>query len=346
MSRVQSHAHDRGTPLPPVARRPWAVVTTTHARPTFRHDLVLHDGPEELVRIAAPFLREGAAAGERTVVLGRPDLVDALLAAVPEVTGALALREQDHERFAGRDLHRAQQLLARLDREGTPVRVVNQMPVATTPEQWHEWRRYEAAANVVLAPYRAWGKCAHDARTLDAGMLEDLRATHAHVEDAHGGGDNADFDEAGDRTASFFDVPAHPVTGAPPALTLVDPSAAEARRAVRDLALRAGLPETAQEAVILAASEAVQNAWSHGRPPVLLRAWLDRPGRVTVAVGDTGPGPHPLVGLLPDPAGGPADRGGMWMVQVLLRDVHHRTGPDGYTVTFAVDSDPVVPPVA
>lgn len=320
-------------------------MTTTHPGRTFRHDLVLHGGPDDLVRLTAPFLREGAANGERTVVLGRPDLVDALLTAVPEVTDALALREHDHERFAGRDLHRAQQVLARLDREGTAVRIVNQMPVATAPEQWHEWRRYEAAANVVLAPYRAWGKCAHDARTLDAGMLADLRATHAHVEDAHGGGPVAEYDETGTRTATFFDVPAHPVTAAPPALALVDPTAAEGRRAVRDLALRAGLHETAQEAAILATSEAVQNAWSHGRPPVLLRAWLDRPGRVTVAVGDSGPGPHPLVGLLPDPAG-PSHRGGMWMVQVLLRDVHHRTGPDGYTVTFAVDTDPVAPPTA
>ncbi|MFS0698817.1 MEDS domain-containing protein [Cellulomonas sp. 179-A 4D5 NHS] len=319
---------------------------TTHPERTFRHDLVLHDGTDDLVRLMAPFLREGAAAGERTVVLGRPDVVDALLAAVPEVTDALALREQDHERFAGRDLHRAQQLLARLDSEGTTVRIVNQMPVATTPEQWHEWRRYEAAANVVLAPYRAWGKCAHDARTIDPGMLEDLRATHAHVEDAHSGGPNADFDEAGTRTRTFFEVPAHPTEASPPTLALVDPSSADARRAVRDLALRAGLPETAQETVILATSEAVENAWTHGRAPVLVRGWLDRPGRVTVAVSDTGPGPHPLVGLLPASPGSPYDRGGMWMVQVLLRDVHHRTGPGGYTVTFSVDDDPVAPPRA
>ncbi|MGW6130292.1 MEDS domain-containing protein [Cellulomonas sp. NPDC055163] len=319
-------------------------MTTTHPGRTFRHDLVLHDGPEDLVRLMAPFLREGAAAGERTVVLGRPDLVDALLAAVPEVTDALTLREHDHERFAGRDLHRAQQLLARLGGEGTRVRVVNQMPVATTPEQWHEWRRYEAAANVVLAPYRAWGKCAHDARALDAAMLGDLRAMHDHVEDAHGGGPNTDFDAAGARAGTFLDVPAHPTEASPPTLALVDPSSAEARHAVRDLALRAGLPETAQEIVILATSEAVENAWTHGRAPVLVRGWLDRPGRVTVAVSDTGPGPHPLVGLLPHAAGGPFDRGGMWMVQVLLRDVHHHTGPGGYTVTFSIDDDPVVPP--
>ena len=73
---------------------------------------------------------------------------------------------------------------------------------------------------------------------------------------------------------------------------------------------------------------------------MLLRAWLERPGRLTVAVSDTGPGPHPLVGLIPDPAEGTFHRGGMWMVQVLVRDVHHRTGPDGYTVTFSVESVP------
>lgn len=314
---------------------------TAPAPETFRHDLVLHDGPDELVELMAPFLREGAAAGERAIVLGQAGFVDVLLAAASDVPDVLALREEEAERFAGRDLHRAQQLLARLDREGTRVRIVNQMPAAD-PEQWREWRRYEAAANVVLAPYRAWGKCAHDARRLDDAMLADLRATHGHIETSRSSGPNPDVDDAW--AGTFLDVPPHPADAANPTLALVDPSAAEARRAVRDLAIRAGLPATAQEAAILATSEAVENAWTHGRPPVVLRGWLDEPGRVTVAVSDTGPGPHPLVGLVPQHTGGGFDRGGMWMVQVLVRDVHHRTGPDGYTVTFRVDGEPAGPP--
>lgn len=311
---------------------------TDQAR-TFRHDLVLHDGPDELVSLLTPFLREGADAGEQLVLLGQPAVVDALLAAVPDAPDPVALREEESQRFAGRDLHRAQNLLASLGTGTRPVRVVNQMPAAHG-ERWHEWRRYEAAANVVLAPYRAWGKCAHDVRRLDAGMLADLHATHPVVQTRTGTGPSGGFDATGARTGTFLDVPRLDVEEATPALVLVDPHATDARGAVRDLALRAGLTTSAQETAVLAAHEAVANAWAHGRPPVLLRAWLERPGRLTVAVSDTGPGPHPLVGLIPDPAEETFHRGGMWMVQVLVRDVHHRTGPDGYTVTFSVESAP------
>lgn len=320
-------------------------MTTTHPG-AFRHDLVLHEGTAQLVDLVAPFLRDGAAVGDPAVVLGDPDFVDALASATPDLHDLHLVREREAERYAGRELHQARQLLAELDGTGRQVRIVNQMP-ASTVEQWHEWRRYEAAANLVLAPYRAWGKCAHDTRRLDAAMLTDLRATHAYVETPDGCRPNPAYDEAGAHTR-FLDVEPHPVTQTEPVLFLVDPSAAEARRAVRELALAAGLPQRAQETAILATSEAVANAWTHGRAPVLVRAWTEhrdgpagepRADRVTVAVSDSGPGPHPLVGLLPE-AAGPSGRGGMWMVHVLVRDLHHRVTVDGYTLTFSVASDP------
>jgi hypothetical protein len=59
---------------------------------------------------------------------------------------------------------------------------------------------------------------------------------------------------------------------------------------------------------------------------------------VTVAVNDSGPGPHALVGLLPAPAASLSGRG-IWLVHLLLREVHHRRGADGYTLTFTVDGD-------
>jgi hypothetical protein len=52
-------------------------------------------------------------------------------------------------------------------------------------------------------------------------------------------------------------------------------------------------------------------------------------------VNDTGPGPHPLVGLLPASRSSLSGRG-MWMLHQLLGDLHHRVGPDGYTVRFTV----------
>ena len=302
---------------------------------TFRHELVLHDGPDELVKLLVPFVRDGAAAGEHVVVLGEPDFVRAFRSAVPEVA-LHGVEEPRRERFPGRELHRAQQALARLDGGPRQVRVVNQMP-PMTGRQWFGWRRYEAAANVVLAPFRAWAKCAHDLAHLEPEMVAELRQSHPFVQDRTGAGRNPDFDERGAHTHRFLDVPHHPVEDTAPTSSLLAPTAAEARRAVRDLALRSGLSSTAQECLILATSEAVTNGWVHGRPPVLLRAWA-QPGQVTVAVSDNGTGPHPLVGMLAESPESSSGRG-MWMVHLLLPEVHHRRDPDGYTITFTVDGD-------
>ena len=309
------------------------MTATAYRTDTFRHELVLHHGRAELVDLMVPFVQEGAAAGEDVLVLGEPDFVDSFQSAVPGVS-LHVLAERWHERFPGRELHRAQQALERLDGAGPGVRVVNQMP-AMSGRQWLGWRRYEAAANVVLAPYRAWAKCAHDLVTLDPRVVAELRASHPFVQG--GGGDrNVDFDQQALSTGGFLDVPPHPVEETEPTLSIVEPTAASARRAVRDLALRNGLSPTAQECVILAASEAVTNGWIHGRPPVLLRAWA-RQGQVTVAVSDNGDGPHPLVGMLAEPADSASGRG-MWMVHLLLPEVHHRCDEEGYTITFTVDA--------
>ena len=310
------------------------MTATTHPAGPFRHELVLHDGAAELLALTIPFLREGAAAGEHVVVHGDADFVETFRAAVPDVPVQLLAEEPD-ERFPGRELHRAQQLLAQLD-GGPRVRVVNQMP-AMTGRQWFGWRRYEAATNVVLAPYRAWAKCAHDLAGLDARMVAELRASHRFVQTATGGGRNADYDERGAHTDGYLDVPPHPVEGTEPTLSMLAPTASAARRAVGDLAVRSLLSPAAQECLVLAASEAVTNGWVHGRPPVLLRAWAHG-GKVTVAVSDDGTGPHPLVGMLPAAPDSPSGRG-MWMVHLLLPEVHHRRGPDGYTITFTVDDD-------
>ncbi|WP_298459934.1 MEDS domain-containing protein [uncultured Cellulomonas sp.] len=309
-----------------------------HADGAFRHDLVLHDGPAELVDLMVPFVREGAAAGDHVILLGEPDFVDAIASAVPEALLDM-IAERPDERFPARDLHRAQQTLGRLDGSAAGARIVNQMP-AMTDQQWLGWRRYEAAANVALARFRAWGKCAHDVAALDPRRLAELRALHPFVQSGADSVPNADFDGVGARVDRFFDVPRHPALDTVPTLSMLAPAAGAARGAVRDLAVRAGLSPTAQESVILATSETVTNGWVHGRPPVVLRAWAG-PGRLTVAVSDGGAGPDPLAGMVAQTAQAVSGRG-LWLVHLLIPEVHHRRGEDGYTITFSVDSGTAV----
>jgi len=298
------------------------------------HDLVLHDGPEALLELAARFVRGGVDKGDQVVVVGEPAFVDDLRAATRGVTGVHLIREAARNRFPGRDMRRFADLLAALVRAPSPIRVINQMPPMTADE-WLEWRRYEAAANVLLAPYPVWGTCAYDASVLEPAMLDDLLASHSHVTTPIGRRASERFEDLDERVHGYLDVPPHPIEATPPALTLDDPSAATARRAVRDLAHRAGLPSDATDFAVLAASETVTNGSLHGRPPVAVRGWVGD-GRVTVTVSDEGPGPHPLVGLLPVPVDSESGRG-MLILHQLIADLHHRTDGTGYTVRFSID---------
>ena len=89
---------------------------------------------------------------------------------------------------------------------------------------------------------------------------------------------------------------------------------------------------------INATHEPVNNALIPGRPPTVLRLWA-QPGRVTVTVTDTGPGPtDPLVGLLPPdglhPGPGPRPGLGLWLSHQLV-DVMHRHHAAGFTIRLA-----------
>jgi anti-sigma regulatory factor (Ser/Thr protein kinase) len=265
--------------------------------------------------------------------VGEASFVDELLGALPDVPDVQAVRAPGASRRPGPDLRRFQELLDELG-PATRARVVHQMP-AMADGQWQEWRRYEAATNVVLGPYPAWGTCAYDRRHLDAGRLADLTRTHPHVRTALGHRPSVDFSVRDEDLRLFLHVPPDPVELTRPWLSLTDPTPAAARRAVGELAAGHGLPGLAVDSAVLAASEVVSNAWRHGRAPVTLRAWADG-GRVTVAVRDAGDGPPPLVGMLPVPLRSPSGRG-MWILHQLLTDICHRVDGDGYTVRFSAD---------
>jgi anti-sigma regulatory factor (Ser/Thr protein kinase) len=312
---------------------------TTLGETNFEHELVLHDGAAELIDLMVPFMRAGADAGEQVVVVGEPEFVHELLAAVPGIPNVLAVPQAGPERYPGRDLRKFQELLSTLDGAGARVRVVNQMPVMND-DQWHEWRRYEAAANLVLAPYRVRGTCAYDVGRLDPQMLEDLTTSHSHVRTAAGRRPSDRFARLDDDIRTYLDLPPHPIEATKPLLSLMDPSLREARHVLRSLARTFGLTPTDTESALLAVTETVSNGSRHGQKPVSLRVWA-HDGQVIVAVNDVGTGPHPLVGLLPVPADSESGRG-MWILHQILRDLHHRTGPDGYTVRFSVDA-PRVP---
>lgn len=314
----------------------WASTTRDRPRPGCRHELLLHDGQEDLTNLLTPVLRGAAEAGDLVVVVGEPTFVDRMLAAVPDLPEVLPVRERDRPRFPDRALRRIRYALSRLDPTGPHVQVVSQMS-RVTAHDWREWRRYEAAANLVLAPHRVHVTCAYDSGELDEAMRDDLLVSHPSLLTATGRHPSPRFAHLDAHIGSYLDLPPDPVEATAPLLSLADPSAVAARQAIRELATTLRLPEFAVDAAVLAVSETVTNSVLHGRAPVRLAAWT-REGRLTVAVSDAGDGPHPLVGLVPAPVEAESGRG-MWILHQMLGDIRHRIDSSGYTVRFSVARD-------
>jgi anti-sigma regulatory factor (Ser/Thr protein kinase) len=294
------------------------------------HELLLYRSAEELLQEVVPFLCDGADAGEPAVLVADRGTVEIVLEAMPTSSG-LAVVEQDRERRRpATDLRMLQSRLAAYGPEVTRVRLVNEMP-PLAGARWHEWRRGEAAANVVLRPYPVWGLCAHDCRALDGPMLRDLRATH--TVESSGGVRRANdaYQEPTAFLAAHLDADPDPVEATPPSTELLDPSLPAARAAVGLAARRAGLGPGEVADLVFAANEVVTNATVHGRPPVTLRLWAQA-SRLTVTVRDRGPGPSdPLVGLVPARPDDALGGRGIWISHQLV-DVAHRRDEHGYTI--------------
>ena len=266
-------------------------------RSGFLHELVLYRSTVEMLEFVVPFTEEGVAAGEPTVLLLRPETAAAVLRRVGHSSHLTILPALGRPGRGASDLRATEALLAR-HAVASRVRILNQEP--SVPEMhWHEWRRLEAGVNLALSRYDLWAVCAYDQRTLSDAMVGDLHATHQAVGRGGEHRHNARYQDPVDFISKHMDAPPDQVEASTPSAELLDPTPPTARAAVGAFAINSKLPPQEVENVVLATHEAVSNARLHGRPPVILRLWVQS-GRLTVTVTDAGAGPtDPFLGLLP-----------------------------------------------
>ncbi|WP_311560566.1 sensor histidine kinase [Pseudonocardia charpentierae] len=292
----------------------------------------MHRSPEELLEFVVPFAADGVAAEEPTLLLVRPDTAASVLHRVgpsPYLTYQPALT---HPGRPAMHLRAAPPMLSGY------ARVIHQEPVIPPP-QWPEWRRLEAALNLALGHHNTWAVCAYDQRSLTAGMVEDLHATHpliGHPARRRHGAEHRRNDYYQDPTTFLGhtpDTPPDPTELTTPTVELVDPSPATARATVHWYASQQRLPTAEVDNLVIATHEVLANAIVHGRPPTVLRLWAQL-DRITVTVTDTGPGPtDPFVGLLPPELSNSSGLG-LWLSHQLV-DITRRH-PHGNTVRLAI----------
>ena len=300
------------------------------------HETTFYDSDEALLSVVVPFLEEGVAAGEPTVVtFGRRNrqLVESALSDRSGITFVPGEARYVNPATTIRTYREA--FAAYVAAGANQIRVVGDVPHPGMGVPWDGWARYEAAVNHAYDDFPVWGLCPYDTRTTPPAVLDEVRRTHPH--EARPDGSHRHNPEFADPRGFLVERPPAPPDPAElttPAIVLHDPDSASARRAVAAVASRSLLGAEQLAGLELAVSEVVTNALTHGTAPCLVRAWLDSARRVVVAVHDGGRGPgDAFAGLLGPSGPGPGGHG-LWIAHQACADVTLRREDDGFTVVL------------
>lgn len=307
----------------------------------YLHEVVYYGSDDELLRCVIPFLRDGIAAAEPTVLVLGAHNAALVRQAMPGIPG---LRFIDGEAMYTRPasaIKAYREMFSGYVADGARhIRLAGELPPCAFGSTWDWWARYESAANHAFDEYPVWSMCLYDTRSTPARVLDDVRLTHHSV--AMPDGRHIQNDHYID-PVEFLSRPRpvipDPLEMSPPLIELVDPTPAVARKAALDAhaAMRTAAGDA--DALVLAVSETVANALRYGLPPARLRLWA-APDRVVAAISDRGPGPtDPFVGLLPG-VGAPMGGLGLWLTHELCDHVTMERSRDGFTLRLTVGTPP------
>jgi anti-sigma regulatory factor (Ser/Thr protein kinase) len=290
-----------------------------------RHELYVYDDDAALADRIAPFLAEGVEAGD--AVLGMLDRRKcALLRRTLRGPGG-RITFLDRDRFYTRPIDAIAAYHAtvrRFVRNGAPaVRVFGELPRCVTAADQDRWASYEAVLNRALARHPIWAVCGYDTREVPAAMIRDAHCTHAGAPPRASAVTNP-----GPFVRDRIPPPAELPELRPVALT---GSLRTSRRRVARALEEAHVPEGARDDLLLAATEVLDNARRHGRPPV--RFGVGRAGaRMVCEITDAGAGfDDPLAGWVPPRARQP-DGAGLWVARQLTRELELVSEPGSFSV--------------
>lgn len=298
----------------------------------FRHEAGFYSSDEEFLDLVVPFLEAGVAAGEPTLMAFAP-ANEKLVSSAMDTSKLTVIPGDEQYLRPAVAIRRYQEALARHVADGAArIRAVGDVPHPGRGEPWDWWARYESVANRAFDGFPMWGLCPYDTRTAPPEVLADVMRTHPLL--ASGGGrhrPNADYLDPVRFLPLWRDAPRPAPEPGPPLAELADPSAAQARQAVRAVLGATSIEPARAEDFVVAVSEAVTNAFVHGKPPLRVRIWRDF-DRAVVTVADGGTGPaDPFAGLVAAEESRSAGVG-LWMAHQICRHVAMYGDDEGFVV--------------
>ncbi len=302
----------------------------------YYHQALCYDSDEGMVGSAVPFLTGGVEAGEPSVVALDDRKAALVRNALPAGSPVVFLADGATYSRPATAIRSYRKLLADHVAEGAgQIRIFGEVP-ALGEREWDAWARYESAINHAFDDFPLWSMCTYDMRTASEQVLSDVLRTHPRaVLPGPRQVTSETFVEPPAFLALRRAVVADPLQAATPRVELINPTPAEARRAVRATAPAALSLEVVDDLEV-AVSETVTNAHRYGLLPAGLRLWTDD-ARVVVEVTDRGTGPkNPFAGLLP--VGGPMSAGGfgLWITHQSCDQVTLHCDDDRFSVRLIV----------
>ena len=308
----------------------------------FYHEAACYSSDDDFLAMVVPFLDGGVAAGEPTIIAVDERKASLVRSAARDLAGITFLSNADQYVRPVATIRSFRTVVADHLAAGVKqIRIVGEVPPLGLGIAWDGWARYESVINVAYHDFPLWTLCVYDRRNAPDHVLADVARTHSHVATADGG---HSVNEAFQEPAAFLvgrpAPPVDPLEATSPTVELVDPLPSNARRAVADLGRRSNIGADALGDLATSVSEVVTNGLLHGRPPVVLRAWVV-PERLVVTVTDAGSGPvDPFVGMVASSSGSPHGGFGLWLVHQLCDRVSMDSGDNGFTVRLVAGQDP------
>jgi len=275
-----------------------------------RHELLLYAQDDTLVDVAAPFLKDGLAAGDAVVTVLDTRKLDLLHAALgAQAKGVAWIDVASHYTRPEAAVADYDARLRALVGDGVPhVRLFGELPPLRSEAQCDAWIAYDAILNRAFDQHPVSVLCGYDGRAVPERVLAAARESHPVV---HGHGPNEAFADPAAIVRAHTPEP-EPVPGL---RTIPAGDGARAlRRALVAAMTASGLGPRAIGGMVLAANEVVANAYRYAGGPPEVRAGSPD-GRFVCEITDSGTGfDDPLAGHLPPRARG--DRGaGLWIAR-------------------------------
>jgi hypothetical protein len=294
------------------------------------HEAGFFASDAEFLDLLVPFVTEGSEAGEPVLIGYDARKSELLRAALPDPDAATFITDAGtYSSPAGAIEAYRRQFDRHVAAGAGQIRITGEIAQAGDGGQFAGWDRYESAVNVVWQDYPVWSRCLYDATVVPDVVRDVVERAHPRLLTAGGG---AVVSPRYQDVTEFEPLPpaADPLEATRPALVLTDVSPRQVRHRVAAVADGRIPVETAEE-LVLAVSEAVENALLHGRPPVRVIVWTAR-DRLVVHVHDAGPGPaNPVAGLVPDDSS--VGGRGLWLSHQLPGvEIALLKAADGFTV--------------